>query len=94
MQGGINNDEALAYGFMMILLYLGASVLIWFGWTGIIDIILGVSINPAIMAGTVSAQTAIMTGFVVNIIRYAPPLFIILGIIYVTNRSIWTRNNA
>jgi hypothetical protein len=85
----MKNDEALAYGGMMIFLYLGVAVLIWGGYSYAYDIMLGTTINPAIVAGNVSAQTANAVAWNVNFLRYAPPIILLFGFIFAVNFSIF-----
>lgn len=84
-------ESGLAYGLMMLALYFAAAIVFWFGWIMILDTITQGNGNVLISTGMVSQQTATISGFVVNIVRYAPPLFLLLGFIYAVNRSIFTR---
>jgi hypothetical protein len=87
----IKNDEALAYGFMMLCLYFGVGVMIWLCWAYAFNIILTVAVNPQIAAGTMSMQTVNATAWNVNVLRYAPPIILLFGFIYGTNRAIFKR---
>jgi hypothetical protein len=84
-----DSEEALAYGWMMIALYLFMSVLIWLSWTYAYDLFLGSVINPYIMAGSVSVQTAHATSWNVNFIRYAVPIFLLFGFVFSINWAIY-----
>ena len=44
----MDNEDGLAYGYMMICLYLGAGVFIWMTWAYVFNIFLTTTINPAI----------------------------------------------
>ena len=90
----MDNDEALAYGYMMILLYLIAGVMIWLAWSVVFNMFLENTINPYITAGAVSVQTAQATAWQVNILRYAPPIMLLFGFMYGVNRAIFKRGGA
>jgi hypothetical protein len=90
----MDNDDALAYGYMMILLYLIAGVMIWLCWSVVFNMFLGAAINPSIVSGTVSVQTAQATAFNVNVLRYAPPIILMFGFMYGVNRAIFKRGGA
>lgn len=90
----MDNDDALAYGYMMILLYFGAGVMIWLSWSAVFNMFLGAVINPAIIGGEVSVQTAQATAWNVNVFRYAPPIMLLFGFIYGVNRAIFKRGGA
>jgi hypothetical protein len=83
------NDEGLAYGAMMIFLYLGAAILFWGAWSFTYDLFLTSTINPAITAGEVSLQTANAVGWNVNFIRYAPPIILLFGFVFAVNFAIF-----
>lgn len=86
-----DSDEALAYGWMMLLLYFGGAIAIWFAWTYMIDLIMTTTVNPAIEAGTMSVQ-AVHTGqWNVNVIKFGPPFILIMGFIYGVNRAIYAK---
>ena len=86
-----DNSEGLAYGWMMLLLYFGAAIAIWFAWTYMYDLMLTTTVNPAISAGTMSVQAVNAGKFNVNVVKFAPPLFLILGFIYAVNRAIYAK---
>jgi hypothetical protein len=90
----MDNEDALAYGYMMICLYLGAGVLIWLSWGYVFNIFLTTTVNPAITAGEVSVQTARATAWNVNVLRFAPPIMLLFGFIYGVNRAIFKRGGA
>jgi len=83
------NEDGLAYGAMMIFLYLGVAVLIWGAWSFAYDIILTTTINPAITTGNVSLQTANAVAWNVNFIRYAPPIILLFGFVFAVNFAIF-----
>jgi len=83
------DDEGLAYGWMMLCLYFGAGAVIWLCWAFIFNIFLVSQVNPAIVAGTISLQTAHATQWNVDVLRYGVPLILILGFIFGTNRAIF-----
>lgn len=84
-----HSDSGVAYGFMMIALYLGAAVLFWGAWSYTYDLVLTSTINPAISAGEVSAQTANVVGWNVNFIRYAPPIILLFGFVFAVNFAVF-----
>lgn len=88
------NEDGLAYGFSMIVLYLGAGILIWGAWSYIFDLILGLIINPDIMAGGISIQTAHAVAWNVDILRYAPPVILLGGFIFIVNRAVVKKGGA
>ena len=95
--GNVHNvdpEEALAYGWMMLLLYFGGAIAIWFAWSYMIDLILTTTINPAIEAGTMSVQAVNTGNWNVNIIKFAPPFILIMGFIYGVNRAIYAKGNV
>lgn len=85
----IRNDDGLAYGLIMIVLYFGAAVLIWMGWAAVVDNLLAVMINPYIAAGDVSLQTAHATAWSVNFLRYCVPVILIFGLVFSVNWAIY-----
>ena len=85
------NEAGLSYGFMMLILYFGAAILIWFCWTAFIDILMVTTINPRIAAGTMSLQAVNAGNWNVNIIKFAVPLILIAGFIYAVNRAIYAK---
>lgn len=85
----MHSDSGVAYGFMMIALYLGVAVLIWGAWSFAYDIVLTTTINPAITTGEVSAQTANVVGWNVNFIRYAPPIILLFGFCFAVNFAVF-----
>jgi hypothetical protein len=89
MNHGEDTDSALAYGMMMIFLYFGFAALIWISWTVVYDMFLGVIINPYIVAGSVSVQTAHATEWNVNFIRYAIPIILLFGFVFAINWAIY-----
>lgn len=89
-----DSEISLAYGYMMILLYLIAGVMIWLAWAVVFNMFIASAINPAITNGTVSVQTAQATAFNVNVMRYAPPIMLLFGFIYGVNRAIFKRGGA
>lgn len=86
-----DNSEALAYGFMMLILYFIAGVMLMLCWSWAVDILLSVAINPRIVAGEVSLQTVNATAFAVNVLRYSPVAILVFGYLYGVNRGIFTR---
>lgn len=88
------NDDGMAYGFSMIVLYFIAATIIWLSWAFTFNIILGSVINPDILAGGISIQTANAVGWNVNFIRYAPPVIMIFGFIYAVNRAVFKKQGA
>ena len=88
------NDDGLAYGFSMIVLMILGGTGIWLCWGYVFNVILGMVINPDIMAGAISKQTAGAILWNVNILRYAPPV-IILGIfMFAVNRAVVKKGGA
>ena len=90
----VDNDAAIAYGWMMLLLYFGGAIAIWFGWTYMIDILLYNVINPEIARGTMSLQAVTAGTWNVNVAKFAPPLILILGFVYGVNRAIYSRGRS
>jgi hypothetical protein len=90
----MDNEDGLAYGYMMILLYFGAGVLIWLSWSVVFNMFLASVINPTIVEGGISVQTAQATAWNVNVFRYAPPIMLLFGFIYGVNRAIFKRGGA
>ena len=88
------NEDGLAYGFSMIVLYFVAATAIWFCWSFVFNVILGSVINPDILAGGISVQTANAVDWNVNFIRYAPPVIILAGFIYTVNRAVFKKQGA
>jgi hypothetical protein len=86
-----DNEEGLALGWMMLLLYFGAAIVIWFCWTAFVDILMVTTINPRIVAGTMSLQAVNAGNWTVNIIKFAVPLILIAGFIYAVNRAIYAK---
>ena len=84
-----DNESALAYGGMLIFAYLGVAILIWGCWSFAYDLILTSTINPAIISGNVSAQTANVVAWNVNFIRYAPPILLLFGFIFAVNYAVF-----
>lgn len=87
----MDNESGLAYGWMMLMLYFGVGVAIWLSYSYVFNIFLGSTINPSIIAGEVSVQTAQATAWNVNVMRYAPPIMLLFGFIYGANRAIFKR---
>jgi hypothetical protein len=87
--GRTDNEAGLAYGAMMVGLYLIMGALIWLSWTYAYDLVLGSTINPMIAAGEVSEQTAAATSWNVNFIRYAPPIILLFGFCFAINWAIY-----
>lgn len=84
----MNNDDALAYGWMSIVLYLAGGILIWIFYGQLYDNILAIVINPYISSGSVSLQTAHATAWNVNIIRYCVPVILVFGFVFAINWAI------
>jgi hypothetical protein len=89
-----NNDEALAYGYMMLLAYFAASIMIVLSWAYVINIINTEVVNPMAEEGTVSVQTMNATAWNVNVIRYAPVPILLFGFIFGVNRGIFKRSTG
>jgi hypothetical protein len=89
-----DNDDALAYGFSMIILYFIVGIVIWFCWAYAFNVINGAAITPDILAGDISIQTAHATQWNMDMIRYAPPVILLLGFIFVVNRAVVKRGGA
>jgi hypothetical protein len=89
-----DNDEGLAYGFMMLILYFAAAGVIWLAWSWVIDIVLVTAINPSISEGVLSLQTVNSTAFGVNVLRYTPAVILVFGWIYGVNRGIFKRGGS
>lgn len=87
-------EIGLAYGYMMILLFLIAGVMIWLCWSVIFNMFLETAINPSIISGEVSKQTAAATAFNVNVLRYAPPIILLFAFLFGVNRAIFKRGGA
>jgi len=85
------NEAGIAYGFMMLLLYFGSAVLIWFCWTAFIDILLTVVVNPRIIDGTMSLQAVNAGNWNVNVVKFGMPLILICGFVYAVNRAIYAK---
>ena len=83
------DDSGLAYGYMMIMLYFGMAVAIWVCWGFIYDNFLVMTINPTIVAGDVTVQTASATEWNVNFIRYAVPIILLFGFVFSINWAIY-----
>ena len=92
--GDTDNELALSYGFMMIALYFGVAVLIWGCWVWVYDILLGTMINPSIVSYDLSMQTRNAIDWNVNVLRYAPPLILILGFIFAANRAAYKKQGG
>lgn len=88
------NEEAIAYGWMMLCLYFGAAVLIWLSWAYVYNEFLTVMINPDIEAGKLSLQTVNSISWNVNVFRYAPPIILLFGFIFGVNRAITKRSGG
>jgi len=86
-----DNESGLAYGWMMLLLYFGAAIVIWMAWTAMIDILLVTVVNPRIIAGTMSLQAVNAGNWNVNVVKFAVPLILIAGFIYSVNRAIYAK---
>lgn len=89
-----DSSEALAYGWMQISLYFGAAVLIWLSYAWVFNQILVLGINPDIAAGRLSLQTVNAVEFNINVMRYAPPIILILGFCWAVNRAIFKRSTG
>lgn len=94
MEAMRGNEDGLAYGYMMIAMYLAAVVIIWFGWTFMYDLMLTTSVNPAIEDGTMSVQAVYAGNWNVNVMKYAPPAFLIFGLGYAVNRAIYAKGRG
>lgn len=88
------NDEGLAYGYMMLLLYFAASIMIVLTWGYVINIINDNAANPMIEDGKISVQTANATAYQANMIRYAPVPILLMGFIWGVNRGIFKRSTG
>ena len=88
------NDDALAYGFSMIVLGVIAGTGIWLAWAYIFNVILGTTINPDIVAGGISIQTAHATQWNVDVLRYFPPVFILAVFMFAVNRAVVKRGGV
>lgn len=89
-----NNDEALAFGYMMAVAYFAASIMIVLAWGYIFNDINTSVVNPMITEGEVSLQTANATAWNVNIIRYAPVPVLLFGFVWLANRGIFKRSSG
>lgn len=88
------NDDALAYGAMMLFLYLAGSIMIVLAWGYVINIINDSAINPMIEDGKISVQTANATAYQANMIRYAPVPILLMGFIWGVSRGIFKRSTG
>jgi hypothetical protein len=84
-----DNEEALAYGWMMLMLYFAGAILVWMGYAIVYDTILTAVINPYITAGSVSLQTANTVAWNVNILRYCVPVILVFGFVFAINWAIY-----
>ncbi len=89
-----DSENSLSYGWMMLLLYFGGAALIWLVWTGLIDLLSVLVINPRIVAGTMSLQAVNAGQFCVNVIKFGIPPILIFGFIYAVNRAIYAKGRA
>lgn len=89
-----NNDEALAFGYMMAVAYFAASIMIILAWGYIFNEVNASVVNPMISEGEVSLQTANATAWNVNIIRYAPVPVLLFGFVWLANRGIFKRSQG
>lgn len=89
-----NNDEGIAYGYFMLLLYLFSGIFIWMCWSYVFNSVLGSVINPDIAAGGISLQTRNAVNWSVDFFRYAPPVMLLAGFVWATNRAIFKRNTG
>jgi len=89
-----HSESGLAYGYMMIVLYLFAAVFIWVCYSHVFNLFLTMAINPSIDAGEVSIQTANAAAWNINIFRYAPPIILLFGFLFGVNRAIFKRGGA
>jgi len=84
-----DNTSGLAYGAMMVFLYLGVAIIIWGAWSFADDLVLTSTINPAISAGEMSVQTVNAVGWNINFIRYAPPIILLFGFVFAVNFAVF-----
>jgi hypothetical protein len=94
MRDDFKNDEALAWGYAMIVLYFIVGAMLFLSWGVVINNVLTVSMNPMITAGDVSVQTVNTTTWDINALRYGVPLILLAGFIWVTNRAIFKRGGS
>lgn len=81
--------DGLAYGWGMIMLYFFGAIVTWMAYGTIYDTLLVSIINPYIIAGNVSVQTANAVAWNVNILRYCVPVIIVFGFVFALNWAIY-----
>lgn len=93
-QDGVDPEEAIAYGYLMIALFLLAAAFIWMTVGYTFNLSLTSLINPDIEAGHVSMQTRNAVNWSVDIMRYAPPIILLSAFVFAVNRAIYKRGGA
>ena len=83
----MRNEDGLAYGLAMIVLFLIAAPIIILAWSEAVNIMLVNAINPAIHSGHMSMQTRNGIAFVVDILRYGVPAVLIAAVAYSVNQA-------
>ena len=91
---GLDSESGLAFGYLMLLMYFGASIMIVLSWAYVINIINTEVVNPMAEEGTVSIQTMNATEWNVNVIRYAPVPILLFGFVWGVNRGIFKRSTG
>jgi len=87
----VDNESGIAYGYMMLMLYAGTAIVIWFCWSFIFNNIIVDAINPMITTGDLSLQTTSAVGWQVNVLRYSPPIILLFIFIMGINRAIFKK---
>lgn len=88
------NEEGLAYGFLMLVLFFIAAPIVIMAWWMIIDTILVTTVNPTIASGGVSRQTAQATAWPINVLKYSIVLVLLTGFVWAANHGIFRRTSG
>lgn len=88
------NDDAIAYGMLMVAIFFLCAAFIWLAFSVNINILNTVFLNPRIVAGTASVQTATVTGWNVTMFKYLPPVIFIGGFFFSVRRAFFVREGG
>jgi hypothetical protein len=88
------NEDGIAYGYLMISIFLLAAIFIWMLVGQVFNTTLASVINPDIVSGGISMQTRNAIDWNVNIIRYCPTVILLCGFVFAVNRAIYKRGGV
>lgn len=94
MNHNFSNEDGIAYGIVMAALFFAVAGVLWLCFSYDINMMIEIYFNGEIAAGHVSQQRLTYVNFLVNMWRYAVPVFLLGGFIWAVRRAVYKKEGG